>query len=377
MPVNMSKEEERALHRDERQREKQVRRRIFYPILVLFVLAVGLVLSFTVFFHLSKAEVRGYSIYSENEVVSVSGVKDGDNLFLINRGKVKEHITEKLPYIGDVQVKIALPNKLIITVYETSVKCAVETKSGYVLLDENAKVLGTASSKDEIYANAVLEGGKALSEEDPPAETEGKSEEKAEGQTEETLEEKPSQTKPEKPKYVLAHKDFVVLKGAKVKEATPGQTVKFSKEKALSVYTDIMALFIENEITGITDLDLSDPYNIVMKYENRIDVKVGSITNLKDKMAFAAEVIKDQDQVGPNAEGVIDLTIDKKAYFSPKTEPKTTTTTTAAGEVTETTAPTTTAPTEPPTDANGKKIASFTTAPTTTTQPPETTTKKP
>lgn len=373
MPVNMSKEEERALHRDERQREKQKRLRIFYPILVLFVLAVGLVLSFTVFFHLNKVEVRGYSIYSENEVVSVSGVKDGDNLFLINRGKVKEHITEKLPYIGDVQVKLALPNKLIITVYETSVKCAVDNKSEYVLLDENAKVLGTASSIEEIKSNAVLEGGKPLESEEPAVETDEKSEEEAPAEEQETEEKKT----PEKPKYVLAHKDFVVLKGTKIKKATPGQTASFNKEKTLSVYTDIMNLFIENEITGITELDLSDVYNIVMKYENRIDVKVGSITNLKDKMAFAAEVIKDQDQVGPNAEGTIDLTIDKKAYFSPKTEPKTTTTTTQPGETTDTTAPETTTTTEPLTDANGKKVASFTTAPTTTTQPPETTTKKP
>lgn len=373
MPVNMSKEEERALHRDERQREKQIRRRIFYSILVLLVLALGLTLSFTVFFHLSKVEVRGYSIYSEEQIVSVSGVQDGDNLFLINRGKVVEHITEKLPYIGDAQVKIALPNKLIISVYETSVKCAVDSKSGFVLLDENAKVLGTASSREEVYANAVLEGGKALPSEEPVEETEKETEKNVE----ELSEEKAKVSKPKNPKYVLAHKDFVVLKGAKVKEATPGQTVKFNKEKTLSVYTEIVNLFIENEITGITELDLTDLYNIVMKYENRIDVKVGSVTNLKDKMAFAAEVIKDQDQVGPNAEGIIDLTIDKKAYFSPKTEPKSTTTTTAPGEVTEPTTPETTAPTEPPTDVSGKKIASFTTAPATTTQAPETEAKKP
>ena len=373
MPVNMSKEEERALHRDERQREKQKRLRIFYPILVVFVLAVGLVLSFTVFFHLNKVEVRGYSIYSENEVISVSGVKDGDNLFLINQGKVKEHITEKLPYVGDVQVKLALPNKLIITVFETSVKCAVDNKSEYILLDENAKVLGTATSLEEVKSNAVLEGGKALETE----ETQEESDEKSDKETADKEEKKEQKKTTSKPKYVLAHKDFVVLKGAKVKKAVPGKTVNFSKEKTLSVYTDIMNLFIENEITGITELNLSDIYNIVMKYENRIDVKVGSITNLKDKMAFAAEVIKDQDQVGPNAEGTIDLTIEKKAYFSPKTEPKSTTTTTKPDETIETTAPEATSTTEPPTDANGKKIASFTTAPTTTTQPPETTTKKP
>lgn len=342
MPENMSKEEQRRAHRDERQRQNQKRMRVFYIVIIAIVLIIGLVLSFTVFFHVNKMEVRGYSIYTEEEVMGVSGVNDGDNLFLINRNKVKEHITQKLPYIGDVSVKISLPNKLIITVYETSVKCAVEVSDGYVLLNENAKVLGKAPSIDDIYANAILEGGKKI---EVPAE-------------EATEEAPPEPEKKEKSQtYVLKSKDFIILKGAKVKTAKVGKTVVLKTEKEVEVYTEIMNLFIENEITGITELNISDVYNIVMRYEDRIDVKVGSVTNLKDKMAFAAQVIKDQDAATPDQAGVIDLTIDKKAYFQPETTTLPTTTapdTTAEGETT--TSPPEAEKTEPETNKSGKTI---------------------
>jgi len=364
MPENMSKEEQRRAHRDERKRQNQKRMRIFYVAIIVVVLVIGLVLSFTVFFHVNKMEVRGYSIYTEGEVLGVSGVNEGDNLFLINRNKVKEHITQKLPYIGEVSVKISLPNKLIITVHETSIRCAVESPDGYVLLNEDAKVLGTAASIDDIYANAVLEGGKAVEiEAEAETETEEVTEVVAEV-TEESSEEVTEPAKEEKSKtvYVLANKEFIVLKGASIKSAIVGKTVEFKTEKEVTTFCEIMNLFIENEITGITELNVSDVYNIVMRYEDRIDVKVGSVTNLKDKMAFAAQVIKDQDAATPNQAGVIDLTIDKKAYFQPETTTVETTTaaeTTPEGETVATTKQGET--TEPQTNSSGKKIQVATT----------------
>ncbi|MBR5015268.1 MAG: hypothetical protein IKX52_00420, partial [Clostridia bacterium] len=128
------------------------------------------------------------------------------------------------------------------------------------------------------------------------------------------------------PVYVLYDKEVIALDGVKIKNATVGKTVEFDNEKTLAVYSEIMNLFIENSIKGITELNLKDIYNIVMKYENRIDVKVGSVTNLESKMAFAAQVIKEQDAVSPDQMGIIDLTIDKKAYFQPVTTTKPTTT---------------------------------------------------
>lgn len=361
MPENMSKEEQRRAHRDERQRQNKFRMRIFYIAIIVFVLIVGLVLSFTVFFHVSKVEIRGYSIYSESEIEAVSGVKKGDNLFLINQSKVKEHITEKLPYIGDVEVKISLPNKLIVTVFETSIKCAALTSEGYVLLNEDAKVLGTVANLDEVYAGAILEGGKEFKIEEPveeeipteevttPAEETDVPAEEAETPAE------PETTQNDSAKYVLADKEFVVLKGVTIKSAKDGKIATFDTDKGVSIYSEIIHLFMENNIKGITELDLSDLYNIVMKYEDRIDVKVGSVTNLENKMAFAAQVIKDQDAATPDQAGTIDLTIDKKAYFQPATSSTTQATTMTTLPEGETTASTTEA-TQPETQTNSSGV---------------------
>lgn len=374
MAESMSKAEERKAHRDKRKDERKKQMRIFYIALFLLIVIIAFVLSFTVLFHVNKTEVRGYSIYSDEEILSVSGIKTGDNLFLINRDKVREHITSKLPYIGDVTVKLSLPNKIIITVYETSAICAVPSGNSYILLNEAGKVLGKAENLDQIYEYGILEDGYELSRADgdewaaeaettePPAEAAegaenaeaaaaaaGETAQAAEGedvtegsgemvyatpagnvaQSPARKEESPD------PVYVLYDKRIVVLKGVKIKSAAVGKTVEFDSEKTLGVYIEIMSLFIDNNIKGITELNLKDIYNIVMKYEDRIDVKVGSVTNLDNKMAFAAQVIRDQDAAEPDQMGIIDLTIDKKAYFQPVTTTKETTTTTSAdGETT-------------------------------------------
>ncbi|MBO4445526.1 MAG: FtsQ-type POTRA domain-containing protein, partial [Clostridia bacterium] len=281
----------------------------------------------------------------------------GDNLFLINRDKVREHITQKLPYIGDVSVKLKLPNKIIITVYETSALCAVHSGDSYILLNENGKVLSKVPSLEDVYTYGILENGyeldradvdEAFGEEETTTEAPENTEaaETEDAQTSETGEEEKEgsgemvyatpagnvaqspQRKEETPDpvYVLYDKEVIALDGVKIKNATVGKTVEFDNEKTLAVYSEIMNLFIENSIKGITELNLKDIYNIVMKYENRIDVKVGSVTNLESKMAFAAQVIKEQDAVSPDQMGIIDLTIDKKAYFQPVTTTKPTTT---------------------------------------------------
>jgi len=417
MAESMSKAEERKAHRDQRKNERKLQMRIFYIALILLVVIIGVILSFTVFFHVSRVEVRGYSIYAEDLVVDSSGIHTGDNLFLINRGKVKEHIVQKLPYIGDVTVKISLPNKIVITVFETSAVSAVQSGNSLVLLNENGKVLGTAATMDEIYENGILEDGIKLergeaaesenedlqtSEPAAPAETpaeataeaaadpageaaaapEGGAESSATGNGEmvyatpggNVAQSPVKEPEPEKPVYVLCNDNIVTLKGVKVKSAKPGKTVEFDSEKTLSIYTEIMNLFIENSITGITELNLKDVYNITMSYENRIDVKVGSITNLDSKMAFAAKVIKDQDATEPDQRGVIDLTIDKKAYFQPETTTKPTTTeptTTAEGETTPEGETTTEPEGETMTNSAGEKIqvARTTVIETTTNQP--------
>lgn len=263
-----------------------MRRRILFVILLFIVLVVGVVLSLTVFFNINKIEVKGESIYSSEDIISASGVNIGDNMFLINRGNVRRDICEKLPFIGSVELKNSLPDKLIITAKETSIKCAVESGGEYILINGDGKVLAKVTSLDEVYNEK-----KAAAKDKTIAR-----------------------------KYVLNDKKIIIIKGVKVESAVIGKPLDVKNAKTLELYSDIMTSFEKNHISGITAMDLSDTLSVVLMYQDRIKIEVGSITNLEKKMALAANVIKAQDEISPYQEGTINLTIDKQAYFSPAAE---------------------------------------------------------
>lgn len=372
--VSKSNEELRREHRAARRRQQRMRRRIFYVALSLIVIIVGIVLSLTVFFNITKIEVEGNTIYTEKEIIAASGVDIGDNLFLVARDSVRTSISEELPFAGNVEFSNKLPGTLKIKVYDTSVRCAIETKDGYILINENGKVLGTVDTLEELYENAVYLGQyKGVAKGNTPEEktteqtsektTEKTTEQTSENTTEKTAEqpsekttekttEKPSEKvtekaeeKPSEPaeknmaaKYVLSSDEVIILKGVEVGEATPGQTLVVKKEKTMELYQEIMASLKTNKINGIDEINLSDSFAVTLMYQERIEILLGSVSNLDNKLALCKEILLKQDEISPYQKGTVDLTIDKKAYFSPYSEqttiPQTTEPVTAEGEST-------------------------------------------
>ncbi|NLL63370.1 MAG: FtsQ-type POTRA domain-containing protein [Ruminococcaceae bacterium] len=284
MQHQKSREELRREHRTKRQKQQRRRRRIFYSVCIFIFLVVGVVLSLTVFFNITKIKVSTKSIYPNEDIIAASGVEIGDNLFLLKRSKVKQNITEKLPFIGSVSLKNKLPDELIISVEETGIVAAVESEGIFVFLDETGKVLCKASGFEDIY--------------------------KACEKTEIEMQRK----------YVLAVEKIIVLKGLEVSESSPGRTLQVKDQDAFDLYVKIMKEFKKNKIKGITEIDLTDVFNVNLVYQDRIKIQVGSITNLAKKMSLAAKVIETQDDISPYQEGTINLTVDKKAYFTPKQE---------------------------------------------------------
>ncbi len=376
--VSKSNEELRREHRAARRRQQRMRRRIFYVALSLIVIIVGIVLSLTVFFNITKIEVEGNTIYTEKEIIAASGVDIGDNLFLVARDSVRTSISEELPFAGNVEFSNKLPGTLKIKVYDTSVRCAIETKDGYILINENGKVLDTVDTLEELYENAVYLGQyKGVAKGNTPEEktteqtteqttektTEKTTEEASEKTTENTAEqssekttektsEKPSEKvtekaeeKPSVPaeekttaKYVLSSDEVIILKGVAVEDATPGQTLVVKKEKAMELYQEIMASLETNKIDGINEINLADAFAVTLMYQERIEILLGSVSNLDNKLALCKEILLKQDEISPYQKGTVDLTIDKKAYFSPYSEqttiPQTTEPVTAEGEST-------------------------------------------
>lgn len=359
----VSREEERRAHRDERRRQQKLRRKIFYAVMIFVVIIIGIVLSLTVFFNIATIEVKGESIYSTEEIISASGIKLGDNLFLLKKSDVQTNVCEKLPFIGSVTVKNSLPSKVVLTVKQTSVKCAVESDGGYIMLDETGKVLCKVTTLEEVYegAGVTLPDNLTKAGDNSQQAAAGDSQQSQTAGTTDTTDATPqapvttagttdsttndgttqassnADTEPatednseKKPQYVLLTDKIIILKGIEVKSAEPGKKLDVKNKKSFDLYGQIMKSFEKEGIDGITSMDLSNTVEIKLVYQDRITIEVGTVANLEKKMALAANVIKSQDEISPYQEGTINLTIDKQAYFSPKSEENTTEPTTDA-----------------------------------------------
>lgn len=67
-----------------------MRKVLLAVVLFIVLIAVGAVLSLTVFFKTQSVTVSGSGIYSQEQIVNASEINAGDNLFLINSDKTAQ-----------------------------------------------------------------------------------------------------------------------------------------------------------------------------------------------------------------------------------------------------------------------------------------------
>ena len=91
-----------------------------YKLLSVLLICGCLVAAITLFFRVDMVVITGEKRYTEAEIREVSGVKDGDNLFLLNKYQVIRNIAEALPYVEleETRVQRKLPDTLLIEIKE-------------------------------------------------------------------------------------------------------------------------------------------------------------------------------------------------------------------------------------------------------------------
>ena len=127
-----------------RRRNRRYRQGRFLPLLrILFFLlfCAALAAALTIFFKVEEVTVSGNNRYTVQQVVEVTGVEMGDNLFLLNKFDISDRLTHQLPYIGDVQIRRRLPSTLTIEVKEIQAAAAVEVETGWWYISTDGKLL--------------------------------------------------------------------------------------------------------------------------------------------------------------------------------------------------------------------------------------------
>lgn len=121
------------------------RRNGFSGPLLFVVVIVAMIFVMSVFFRVEDIRVEGNTHYTDEEIIRAMDIEQGDNLFFFDRFAAIGRAFSKLPYIEHVSVERTLPNRVLITVEESTALAYLELGDEQWTLDHTCKVLGKAA----------------------------------------------------------------------------------------------------------------------------------------------------------------------------------------------------------------------------------------
>lgn len=108
------------------------------------------------FFVVSEISISGDSPYTAQEIIDASGMSIGDSLYRADRHAAEAAISERLPYLSSVKVKIKLPSSVFITVESQSAMIYAEIAGEYYAFSDDMRVLERADSAEEFGSRGLL-----------------------------------------------------------------------------------------------------------------------------------------------------------------------------------------------------------------------------
>ena len=122
-------------------RRKRGRFGALYKLLSAVLILAAIVLGCVVFFRVNTVEVVGDSPYTAEEIIAVSGVEKGDNLFALNKYQISSRIYTQLPYIDTVNFVRRYPDTLVIHVTAGTPAAWFDSGGSCWLVDSRGKIL--------------------------------------------------------------------------------------------------------------------------------------------------------------------------------------------------------------------------------------------
>lgn len=126
---------------------KRMRRRrrkfnVYAFVVLLLVATAGITISYTFLFNISEIRVSGESdMYTAEEIVEASGIREGDNLLRLDPEKSEQAILDKLLFVESADVQRDFPSSLEITVTRCEPAFNVSYDGGTLLVSKKGKIL--------------------------------------------------------------------------------------------------------------------------------------------------------------------------------------------------------------------------------------------
>lgn len=233
-------------------------------VLVFLLLVAGIVVTFTLFFHIKAIDVKGtLEIYTKQEIIDASGLQVNDSMFGFTSKSVENRITGTLPYVAKIEIKRTLPSMVTIQVTEADNALVLPYQTrGYLFLSRTLQIIRTS----EQYSGKALE-----------------------------------------------------IYGISPVSISPGEILSDEEPLHIKNLLELLdQMEAHNILSGATALNVSDKLNLEIIYDNRIYAVLGTSSNMERKIRMLEEMVT--NQLKKNDRGKLDLSVAGKATFSPLSE---------------------------------------------------------
>lgn len=130
---------------------------IYTPIALLLIIVIA-IFGISVFFRISAIEVIGAERYTVKQIISMSGIKTGDNLVFVDKNRATEEIRSNLPYLNEVVIEKIVPDTIRISVTESKPLAVIQYDGDWWIIDQKARVLDKTTAgdiEDKIKVNGL------------------------------------------------------------------------------------------------------------------------------------------------------------------------------------------------------------------------------
>ena len=240
---------------------------------LLTVTAVASVICLAMFFNITEISVAGLLEYTPEEVIAVTGIQPGQNIFAVDDRAVEQAIYKAFPYVDTVKVVRLLPTTVELVVTETKAALVMlNSASNYTIIGENGRVL--RHREDVSTEGLPIFIGADFS------------------------------TLPEGQNISQKELDKVSAAAAKDAALEPLCDTLLRAVSSLNTAQYLLTAVKETTFEKASYYDVTDDLSVALLYDNRVLVELGSELELSYKMQFGKKVLQ---ELGDNFYGTVDL----------------------------------------------------------------------
>ena len=251
---------DKALERHSRARRRRMQSEHRLRVVRYLLAAAAILMAVSIFFEISDIQVEGNVIYSSSEITEASGLHPGISGLLPFRTIASRRIRSSLPGITAARISLVVPDRMVITVKETSAVAVVKTEDGVVLLSQDCQaVSGFRGDESELLQ----------------------------------------------------------VRGIRPLETKVGQTLQVSDGEStkLSYLREMLTLLSEKGMRlDVQDLDFSNVSDLHFRYLDRFTVRMGRQEKLEGKLDLLKRIV---DNLGAGDRGTLDMSTPQEGHYFP------------------------------------------------------------